>query len=263
MVTRFIDRMAVEIDGEGDAVLMIHGLGGSSNVWSPVLPTFSRHRTLRPDLPGSARSARVEGPLSIERFVEAMLRVTTESAVERAHVVGHSLGAIVAFHLAVAAPKLVRTLALFGPLLAPTDSMRPGIRARGDKARAEGEVGLQEIATALAQGALSAETKSQRPVTVALVRELLMRQTPDGYARTCAALADAQSADLSKITCPTLLVTGDEDSIAPAGSVRQIGDRLQGCRLEILRGCGHWATIEKPAECNDLLRRFYDANRTR
>ncbi|MFM9883822.1 MAG: alpha/beta fold hydrolase, partial [Burkholderiales bacterium] len=59
------------------------------------------------------------------------------------------------------------------------------------------------------------------------------------------------------------LVTGDEDSIAPAGSVRQIAERLPGCRLEILRGCGHWATIEKPAECNDLLRRFYDANRTR
>ena len=75
MATRFVDRVAVEIDGEGDAVLLIHGLGGSSNVWTPVMPALARHRAIRPDLPGSARSARVEGPLSIERFVEAMLRV--------------------------------------------------------------------------------------------------------------------------------------------------------------------------------------------
>jgi pimeloyl-ACP methyl ester carboxylesterase len=116
---------------------------------------------------------------------------------------------------------------------------------------------MQEIANALVQAATSAETKAKRPVTVALVREFLMRQPPDGYARTCEALADAQPADTSKITCPTLLVTGDEDAVAPAGAVRQIAERIPGCRLEILRGCGHWTTIEKPDECNEALRRFY------
>ena len=261
MATRFVDRVAVEIDGEGDAVLLIHGLGGSSNVWTPVMPALARHRAIRPDLPGSARSLRVEGPLSIERFVEAMLRVCSAVGVERAHVAAHSLGTIVAFHLAVAAPSLVRSLALFGPLLAPADAIRPGIRARGEKARSEGEAGMQEIANALVQAATSSETKARRPVTVALVREFLMRQSPDGYARTCDALADAQAADVSKLACPVLLVTGDEDAIAPAQSVRQIAERIPGCRLEILRGCGHWTTIEKPDECNDLLRRFYETNR--
>jgi pimeloyl-ACP methyl ester carboxylesterase len=249
------------IDGEGDAVLLIPGLGGSSNVWTPVMPALARQRAIRPDLPGSARSSRVEGPLSIERFVEAMLRVCSAVGVERAHVAAHSLGTIVAFHLAVAAPGLVRSLALFGPLLAPADAIRPGIRARGEKARSEGEAGMQEIANALVQAATSSETKARRPVAVALVREVLMRQPPDGYARTCDALADAQAADTSKITCPTLLVTGDEDAIAPAQAVRQIAERMPGCRLEILRGCGHWTPIEKPDECNDLLRRFYEANR--
>ena len=261
MATRFVERMAVEVDGEGDAVLLIHGLGGSSNVWTPVLPTLARHRAIRPDLPGSARSSRVEGPLSIERFVAAMLRVCSAVGVERAHVAAHSLGTIVAFHLAVAAPSLVRSLALFGPLLAPADAIRPGIRTRGEKARTEGEAGMQEIANALVQAATSSETKAKRPATVALVREFLMRQPPDGYARTCDALADAQPADVAKIACPVLLVTGDEDAVAPAQAVRQIAERVPGCRLEILRGCGHWTTIEKPDECNDLLRRFYEANR--
>ena len=256
MPTLFIDRIAVEIDGDGDAVLMIHGLGSSSNLWTPVMPVLARYRTIRPDLPGAARSSRVEGPLSIERFVSAMLRVAQEVGVERAHVVGHSLGTIIAMHLAVAAPKLVRSLALFGPLLAPPDLIRPGIRARGAKARDEGDTALQEIANTLVQGATSSETKATRPVAVALVREFLMRQSADGYARSCAALADAEAADINKIVCPTLLATGDEDTIAPAGMVRQVAERLPGCRLEILRGCGHWTTIEKPAECGDLLQRF-------
>jgi pimeloyl-ACP methyl ester carboxylesterase len=257
VTTQFVERMAVETDGSGEAVLMIHGLGGTSNVWTPVLPAMSRHRTIRPDLPGSGRSHRVDGPLSIERFVQGMQRVCAALGLDRVHVAAHSLGTIVAFHLAVAAPRLVRSLALFGPLLCPPDAARPGIRARGEKARAEGEVGMQAIADVLVQGAISSETRTRRPVAVAAVRELVMRQCPDGYARSCEALAEARAAEISGIECPTLLVTGDEDAIAPAQAVRQIGERIRGARLSVLPRCGHWTMVEKPEECDDLLRRFY------
>ncbi len=121
-------------------------LGGTSNVWMPLMPTLMRHRTVRPDLPGSGRSSRVEGPLTIDRFVQAMPRVCAALHVERAHVVAHSMGTIVAFHLANVAPQLVRSLALFGPLLSPPDAARPGLKARGEKARSEGEAGMQAIA---------------------------------------------------------------------------------------------------------------------
>lgn len=257
MATQFIDRMAVECDGEGEAVLLIHGLGGTSNVWTPVLPALSRHRAIRPDLPGSGRSHRVEGPLTIARFVEAMRRVCVALRLDRVHVAAHSLGTIVALHLAVDAPRLVKSLALFGPLASPPDAARAGIRARGAKARAEGDGGMQAIADALLQTAVSAETRARRPMAVAAVRELLMRQCPDGYARTCDALADAQPADVSGIACPALLVTGDEDAVAPAQAVRQLGARIPGARVEVLARCGHWTPIEKPTECEDLLKRFY------
>ena len=59
------------------------------------------------------------------------------------------------------------------------------------------------------------------------------------------------------IACPTLLVTGDEDAIAPPQAVRLIGERIAGARVEMLPRCGHWTTIEKPEECNDALQRFY------
>ncbi len=257
MTTHVIERMAVEADGAGDDVLLIHGLGGTSNVWMPLMPTLARHRTVRPDLPGSGRSARVEGPLSIDRFVQAMLRACAALHVERAHVIGHSMGTIVAFHLAASMPRLVRSLALFGPLLAPPDVARPGIRARGEKARSEGDAGMQAIADTIVQGATAAETRDRQPAAVAMVRESLMRQCPDGYARSCEALAAAQPADPAAITCPALLVTGDEDAIAPPQAVRQIAERLPDARLEILPRCGHWTTIEKPQACSDALRRFY------
>jgi pimeloyl-ACP methyl ester carboxylesterase len=257
VTTEFVERMAVEVDGSGDALLMIHGLGGTSNVWTPVLPAVARQKTVRPDLPGSGRSHRVEGPLSIERFVGAMQRVCAALGLDRVHVAAHSLGTIVAFHLAVAAPRLVRSLALFGPLLCPPEPARGAIRARGVKARTEGEAGMQAIADALVQVAVAAETRSRRPVAVAAVRELLMRQCPDGYARSCDALADAQAAEVAGIECPTLLVTGDEDAVAPAQAVRQIGERIRGARVTVLPRCGHWTMLEKPEECDDLLRRFY------
>ena len=255
MTTRFIGRIAVELDGDGDIVLMIHGLGGTSNVWTPLMPVLARHRVIRPDLPGAGRSYRVEGALSISAFVDAICRICDQFKIERAHVVGHSLGTIIAFHLAASVPKLVRSLALYGPLLAPPDAARAGLRTRAEAARQAGD--MQAIADQVVSASTAAETRARRPAAAAMIRELLMRQTTDGYARSCEALADAQAADIAGLACPVLLVTGDEDAIAPAQAVRQLGARIPGARVEVLTRCGHWTTLEMPEACADLLARFY------
>jgi len=249
----FVERMAVEIEGEGEPVVMIHGLGGTANTFTPLLGAFTRHRTIRFDLPGSGRSHRVEGPLSLPLFVERALFVMQRAGVERAHVVAHSMGTIVATHLTAREPGKVTSLALFGPLLAPPEPARAAIRARAAKAR-DGD--MQPIADALLQASISAETRARRPAAVAFVRESLMRQDPEGYARTCEALAAMQPADISKIECPALLVTGDEDAVAPPQAARMMGERIAGSRVEVLRGCGHWTPVEKPEECIGLLKRF-------
>jgi 3-oxoadipate enol-lactonase len=260
MATRFVDRMAVEIDGEGEAVLMLHGLGGTSNTWTALMPALARHTRVRPDLPGSGRSSRVDGELSLDRYVAAALRALAAAGVEKAHVVAHSMGTIVAQHLAALHPAMVRSLALFGPLFAPSEPARAAIRARAQKARSEGAEGMQAIADALVQASTSASSKAKRHAAVAFVRESLMRQDPDGYARSCEALAAMTAVDPSRVGCPTLLVTGDEDVVAPPQAVRQMRDRLAETnarvQCEVLRGCGHWTPLEMPDECTDLLRRF-------
>ena len=168
----FVERMAVEIEGEGEPVVMIHGLGGTSNTFTPLLAAFGRHRTIRFDLPGSGRSHRVEGPLSVQLFVERALLVMQRADVERAHVVAHSMGTIVAAHLAAAEPGKVASLTLFGPLLAPPDPARTAIRARAAEAR-KGD--MQPIADGLLRSSVSAETRAKRPAALAFVRELQTR----------------------------------------------------------------------------------------
>jgi pimeloyl-ACP methyl ester carboxylesterase len=213
-------------------------------------------------LPGSGRShkahALAEGPLSIDRLVAAVGRVCGALGIERAWFAGHSLGTIVCQHLAAAEPKLVRGLLLFGPLLAPPDSGRDGLRQRATKARSEGMAG---IADAIVQGALSPSSRETQPVSVAFVRESLMAQDPEGYARTCEALADSQPADVSRIDLPALLVTGDEDAIAPPQSARTMASRMSKARAEVLPRCGHWTPIERVAECQALTREFLATNR--
>ena len=251
----FVERIAFEVAGEGEPVLLIHGLGGTSNTWTPLAAAFARHKRIAFDLPGSGRSHRFEAPLSIEVFVESALKVMNRAGVARAHVVAHSMGTIVAAHLAAAEPAKVASLALFGPLLAPPEPARDAIRARAVKAR-EGD--MQPIADALIQATLSSESRVKRSTAVAFVRESLMRQDPQGYARSCEALAEMQPADTARIACPALLVTGDEDAVAPPQSVRMMAQKIAGSRVEVLRGCGHWTPVEKPEECISLLKRFLE-----
>jgi len=253
-----IDRVAVEDEGEGDAVVCVHGLGGSSNTWTPLMPALQRHRVVRIDLPGSARSQRAEGPLSIARYADTVLSVCSRLGIERAHLLGHSMGTIVCLHLAASEPRRVRSLALFGPLIAPAEPARAAIQARAAKAR-EGAAAMHEITEALLKAAVSADTRERQPLAVAFVRESLMRQDGEGYARSCEALAGATAAAVEKIEAPTLLVTGDEDGVAPPQSVRALADRLHGVRSKrvvVLPRCGHWTPIERGDECSRELRQF-------
>jgi len=264
MTLHVFDRTVVEDEGEGDAVVCVHGLGGSTNTFTPLMPALARHRVIRVDMPGSARSQRAEGPLTIERFVETLLSVCTRLDVTRAHWVGHSLGTIVCQHVAVAAPKLVRSIALFGPLIAPPEAARTAIRARAAKARAEGTAGMHEIALGLLNGAISADTGQRSPLAVAFVRESLMRQDAEAYARTCDALAEASAAAVERIEAPVLLVTGDEDGVAPPQQVRAFAEKLHSAkstRVVVLPKCGHWTPIERPEECARELRDFLAAQR--
>ena len=232
-------------------MVMVHGLGGSSNSFQTLMPALEGYRVLRPDLPGAGRSALKPGRPGLDGLAAALRDGLRAAGVARAHFVGHSMGTLICQYLAAETPALVGSLTLFGAILEPPAAARQALKERAAAARASGMAG---IADAVSTGSVSAESRAANPVTVVFVRESLLQQDPSGYAAHCEALSMAVTADHAAIRCPTLLVAGEADPVAPLGMARRLKDRIAGSQLEILPGVGHWMMVEAPERAAKLLR---------
>lgn len=251
-----MDHIAVEESGTGSPVVCVHGLGGSSNTWTAMHPSLDAHRFIRIDLPGSGRSKLPQEELSLALLVQCLQTICKRLGIAQAQWLGHSMGTIVLQHLAVAAPSLVKSMVLFGPLAEPPEAAREIIRNRAEKIRSGGIQGLQEVTDALLITAVSEHTKRNNPSAYAYVRESLMRQSPLGYAATCEVLSQARSADIERISSPVLLVTGEEDKVSPPETVHALARRFTSGKSVVFTRCGHWTPIEKPHECAREARAF-------
>ncbi len=176
MTTATIGQTVVEVTGEGFPVVMIHGLGGTSNMFQPQLPALSGYRVVRIDLPGSGRSPRPLDPLTMETMCQAVIRAMDGVGAGRAHFVGHSMGTIVCQQIAVQQPQMVASLTLFGALAEPAEATRQGLAARARLARSGG---MSDIADQIVANAISAHTRENSPAAVAFVRESITRQDPN------------------------------------------------------------------------------------
>ena len=235
--------LALECAGDGPPVVMIHGLGGSSNTFQPLMARLSGYRVIRPDMPGAARSGLPLEPLSISGHAAAVIAVLRSMGLSRAHFVGHSMGTLVCQHIAAKMPGCVASLTLYGALTEPTEAARQGLVVRAGLAR---EKGMAGIADQIIAATLAPRTHELNPAAVAFVRESILRQDPEGYARNCEALARATATDPRKIKAPTLLVTGDCDPVAPVSMAQTLADGIAGAKLNVLDRCGHWVTVEQP-----------------
>jgi pimeloyl-ACP methyl ester carboxylesterase len=247
-----------EFGGKGETLVLVHGLGGSSNTWYPQAPVLKReNRVVAYDLAGAARSPLHDG-ISIASHVADLLAVVRDAGGGPVHLAGHSLGTIICQHFAVTHPEQVRSLALIGAFAEPPEAARGALRDRAARARAEG---MRGIANAIVAAGTSDDTKVNQPAATAFVRESLMAQPPEGYARNCEALAAALSANLSAVACPVMLITGDQDRTAPPDVARSMASTLLHAEFQVLAGCGHWAPIERAKQVNYALTVFYARQR--
>lgn len=243
--------VAEDSGGTGPALVMIHGLGGTSNTFQPQMPFLDGFRVLRPDLPGAGRTALRPGLPGLKGLGSAVRDLMRAAGVERAHFAGHSMGTLICQYIAVETPDLVDSLTLFGPILEPSEAARIGLKDRASTARSHGMTG---IADAVSRASVSEGSCAANPIAAAFVRESLMRQNPAGYATHCEALSNAHAADHSIIRCPTLLIAGEKDPVAPVAMAQTLAARIEGATLEVMAGIGHWMTMENPTRSGELLR---------
>ena len=242
--------MVAEVDGQGPDVVMIHGLGGSSNSFTPILSYADKHRIIRPDLPGAARSAYQPGRIGIKELADSVYDILRALEIRKACFVGHSMGTLICLHIAATQPALVSQLILFGAILDLAPQARSNLKQRAENAQREG---MSAIAEAVAAGSLAPRSNDHYAASKAFVRESLLRQDPIGYAAHCLALAAMVTVDHSMIDCPVQLIHGREDNVAPAHNATQLAHRLPHGSITMIPSCGHWPMLEAPSAAGTAL----------
>ncbi len=255
MADHRLGSLVSEVTGDGPPVVMVHGLGGSSNSFQPIAGMLDGYRVVRIDLPGAGRSGMRPGLNGLMGLCGAVRDVMRSLGIQEAHMVGHSMGTLICQYLAVAEPRMVSSLTLFGPILEPPLPARDALRQRARTARRDG---MASIADAVSTVSLAAEVREKFPAAAAFVRESLMRQDPAGYALHCEALAACEPADHAAIKQPTVLIAGREDPVAPVAMVERLGEAIGGASVEIMPSCGHWMMVEWPVDAGRLLKTYID-----
>jgi len=230
--------------GDGDdVVVLVHGYGGDKGSWQFVQePVATGRRVYALDLPGHGASSKDVGDGSLDLLAGAVLGFLDELEVERAHLVGHSLGGAVAVAAAAAAPDRIRSLTLLAP--AGFGSPPDAEYLRGFQA-AESRRDLKPLL-----GRLFAD---DRYVTRQLVEDLLRYKRIDGVGQALDTMlgtlldGDAQAIDsiavLASLDVPTVVVWGSDDRILPAPDAAAVE---AVATLRIVPGVGHMAHVEQP-----------------
>ncbi len=240
--------------GSGETVLLVHGIGDSSTTWSEVLRDLSEdHDVLAPDLLGHGFSDKPRADYSVGGFANGLRDLLTVLDIERATVVGHSLGAIVAMQFAYQFPERTERLVLVSaggvsrsihPLVraatlpfAPTMMGLldlPGIRRR-----------TAAVTTALAGGGIGGADDTDDLLRV--LEGLDSREARMALTRTLRAVVDARGQVVTGVDrsylatgLPSLVLWGDQDPLIPPHHARLAHAAFPGSRLELVHGAGHF-----------------------
>jgi 3-oxoadipate enol-lactonase len=249
------------IDGDPSApvVVLSSSLGTTSAMWDAQVPALAeRFRVVRYDHRGHGGSPVPPGPYSLADLAGDVLALLDHLGVVRAHFAGVSLGGMVGMWLGAHAPDRIGRLALLctSPLLAPASAWTE----RADAVRREG---TESIADTVVGRWFTAGFRDRRPDVVAAHRQMIADTSDAGYAECCLAIGAMDlTADLPRITAPTLVVAGADDPATPPEHARRIADAVPGARLEVLDDAAHLAAVERPEAVNPLLLDLFSQSRT-
>ncbi|RMF58586.1 MAG: alpha/beta fold hydrolase, partial [Calditrichaeota bacterium] len=249
--------LSYELQGSGPTLLLLHAFPLNRTMWTPQVQTLSsQFQLLTPDLPGFGESDLCDGPATMQAVAEAVHALLRELAIQEVVVGGLSMGGYVAFEMFRQNPQTVRGLILADTRAeADTEEARANRRAVADRVRKTGSAAFADEMTPKLLGRTSMQ---QRPELVAQVREMIAQARPEAIAgaQLGMALRPDSTATLRRITCPTLVLVGEEDALTPPAVAEAMQRQLPRARLAVIPRAGHLANLENPAEFNLHLREF-------
>jgi 3-oxoadipate enol-lactonase len=247
----------IEEHGEGDALLLVEGLGQAMWAWREQVPVFKeRFRTITYDTRGTGRSWMPTEQYTIADLADDAAAVLRGRA---AHVVGLSMGGYVALTLAVAHPELVRSLVLVGTGAGGPNRVPRPDHVRDAFAAAMGlppeEFGRRTMPYTFASGWAEQNPDRFAQILAARLERPTSCETIDAHAQACYGFY-AAGCDVERIDAAALVIHGDEDLIVPVENGRMLAARLPKARYVELPGRGHNLPLEDPETFNALVLEF-------
>ena len=243
--------------GLGQPVVLLHGYPFNRSLWNEQVSALGNsYRVITPDLRGLGESDASQGPATMNRMAQDVAALLDHLEISRAVVGGLSMGGYVALAFYKEFPSRVRSLIL-ADTRAPADT-EEGKQTRhqqAEKALAEGMAG---IADSMLPKLLTPETVSKRPDLVKRVRDMMLKTKPEGAAGALLGMAERedQTALLSQISCPTLILVGREDPITPVADSEKMHREIAGSRLVVIENAAHVSNLERTDQFNEELMRF-------
>jgi 3-oxoadipate enol-lactonase len=246
--------LSCEHAGEGSDLVLIHGLGGDLHVWDDDVPVFARHhRVLRFDVRGSGASDKPAGPYSLAVFAHDVDGLLAACGVVRAHVLGISMGGVIAQRLALDFPARVRSLVLVSTSSEVGEQSVAIWQWLADLIEREGF----DARTADASRAFSPRFAAAHPEVITDLGRRIAANAPRAYAASARAVSDYNwTHALRCVTAPTLILQGLEDQLTPPGGSVKMSRALPRSRLLMIAEAGHNLPRERPTLFHDTVLAF-------
>jgi pimeloyl-ACP methyl ester carboxylesterase len=250
--------------GRGTPVILLHGVGMSATIWQPQIVNLETHyEVVAIDLFGHGGSSMPPADALLSDYAEQIMAVAAALNLHPAHIVGHSMGALVALELALSQAGLVRSVTALNAVFLRTREQRQAVERR---AAAIGTAGDPASPTMSLDEPISRwfgdPVEPSLAASAALVRDLLRAVDPVGYARTYRLFASSDTAHcdrLLRLAVPALFLTGEHDLNSTPGMSRAMARMVPGARYGVLSKARHMMPLADADEVNRRLRAFFAA----
>lgn len=256
-------RIAYRDEGEGPAIVLLHGIPLSMTTWQAVYPALAQnHRVIAIDMPGYGRSAKTGGDYSLDAIAARILALCAELGVAKTHVVGSSFGAAVAMTMAFTDRGRIDRLVLVNSvgIAGGTHSIEKVVRSGLIRYLVAGALSRRRFGKPIFRAKLRNSYASMLPpeALVDHYYELLLR---DGGERSfLKTLQQFRERDLQRrlpeVGNEVLSIWGGEDSVLPLRNAVNIQKRLANCWSRILPASGHLPHEEQPREFVAIVEKF-------